>query len=85
MSETIEIIHRQTQNSLAVESRASIFRIPTAMGKAYSLIRDLLEAKGVIMDSPPYTLYKYVDWDASANSKGVFAFFKIRCTSGTCR
>lgn len=77
MPETIEIIHRQTEHSLAVESRASMFGIPRAMGKAFTLIMTLMAKEDVKTESPPYTLYRNVNWDDADKSKGFVGFINM--------
>jgi len=75
MSDTIDIVHREQQDSLAVECRASIFGIPKAMAKAFGLIIARMEQQGIKSEAPPYTLYKYVVWDV--DTKGITGFIRM--------
>ena len=70
----IELVTKEIGNVIEIEENASMFKLPSIMGKDLSLISEYLKKNEVITEEPPYAQYLDIDWDAQMK-KGMLADF----------
>ena len=64
MSPKIELVRKEIGDVLKIEESASMFKLPSLMGKDLNLILEYLKEQDVKTNEPPYARYLDIDWDA---------------------
>lgn len=70
--EEIEVIEKEIGDVIEIEERVSMLKMPSVMGKDFTLILEYLKTKDVRCKEAPYARYLDIDWEVEMK-KGMFA------------
>jgi len=75
--EKIEIIKKEIGDVLEIEERTPMWKMPSAMGRDFTLILEHLNSRGVECREAPYTRYLNIDWDFEMKLSAFANFIRI--------
>lgn len=76
MNETIEIVNRPAEKTLAVHARATMWQMPALIGRTYRRILACAKAQSLALTGAPYIRYLDIDWQEINNENKVAALLK---------
>ena len=70
----IEVVEKEIGNVIEIEEMIPMWKMPSIMGKDFSLITEYIKTKNIKDTGKPYARYLDIDWEAQM-AKGVIANF----------
>lgn len=77
MSNTVELINRETQHALAIHDYVGTLKLGRVMGPAYMKIAAYMHENDSEPQEAPFTCYRIDNWDEALRMEGFKAFLAL--------